>query len=516
MLLEVGLTNFKAFGDVAQAAPLSKITLIYGPNSSGKSSIIQALMMLKQSALLAGNSATIWGLITRGEWIDLGSYSALLHCHDLDRKLGLNLTFGQSMNHVDVQMEFVGVTDVDQTGREYYEDSAILSRVIYRMVRDGNPLVEAALESNGGSWWRVLVSAADASLDTKILDFSRTLRFLPELRLLELELLLERNQAVLSEHEQGLIRQRARSRRLECSEERGRYQALRAMTEEQRLQLPQLDRDLRRVRDNMRALCRKSRPDILRSLERSLTPKQMLALKGIPSSVTEMLSSIRYLGPLRSPPERLYRMSGVGSYTSGLRGEFVPHRLYYQPGLISVVNEWFREFEIPYKLRVEKVGDMAITGEHVALLVLEDANTGARVTLSDVGYGVNQLLPVIVEGVDWFMGGDDRVLCVEQPEIHLHPRLQARLGDLMIETIGGRSEKQWVVETHSEMLILRLQRRIREGKLDSSDVSVLYVEPGADDIEGSAIRTLRLDDKGDFIDDWPGGFFEESFQELIT
>ena len=85
----------------------------------------------------------------------------------------------------------------------------------------------------------------------------------------------------------------------------------------------------------------------------------------------------------------------------------------------------------------------------------------------------------------------------------------------MIETIGGRSEKQWVVETHSEMLILRLQRRIREGKLDSSDVSVLYVEPGADDIEGSAIRTLRLDDKGDFIDDWPGGFFEEDLREIF-
>ena len=515
MLLEVGLTNFKAFGDVTQTAPLSKITLIYGPNSGGKSSIIQALLMLKQSALLAGNSATIWGLITRGEWIDLGSYSALLHCHDLERQLGLNLTFGQRTNHVDVHMEFVGVTDVDPNGRAHYEDSAILSRVIYRMVRDGNPLVEAALESDGGSWWRALVSASDASLDTKILDFSRALRFLPELRLLELELLLERNQAALPEREQGLIQERARSRRLECNRERGRYQALSVMPEEQRLQLPQLDRDLRQARDKMQALCRKSRPEIERSLERALTPKQMLALKGIPDSVTEVLRSVRYLGPLRSPPERLYRMSGVESYTSGLRGEFVPHRLYYQPGLISDVNDWFRKFEIPYTLRVDKVGEMAVTGEHVAL-VLEDANTGAQVTLSDVGYGVNQLLPVIVEGVDWFMGGDERVLCVEQPEIHLHPRLQARLADLMIETIGGRSEKQWIVETHSEMLVLRLQRRIREGKLDSSDVSVLYVDPDTEHTAGSTIRTLRLDNRGDFIDHWPSGFFEESFQELMS
>ena len=515
MLLEVGLTNFKAFGSVTQTAPLSKITLIYGPNSSGKSSIIQALLMLKQSALLAGNAATIWGLITRGEWIDLGSYSALLHRHELDRQLGLNLTFGQSTNHVGIKMAFVGVTDVDQTGREYYEDSAILSRATYQMVRDGLPLVEAALESNGGSWWRALVSTTDASIDAKIVDYPNVHRFLPELKLLELELLLERNQATLPERERGLVRERARSRRLECSDARGRYQALRVMSAAELHQLPSLDRDLRRARENMRTLCRKSRPDLLRSLERSLTATQMLELKGIPNSFSEILSSVRYLGPLRSRPERLYRMSGAGSYVSGVRGEFVPHRLYYQPGLVTIVNKWFREFEIPYELRVEKVGDMAITGEHIAL-VLEDANTGARVTLSDVGFGINQVLPVIVEGVDWFAGGENRVLCVEQPEIHIHPRLQARLADLMIETIHGRSEKQWIVETHSEMLVLRLQRRIREGKLDSSDVSVLYVNPDAENTEGSAIRILRLDGKGDFIDYWPDGFFEESFQELMA
>ena len=515
MLLEVGLQNFKAFGNVTQTAPLSKITLIYGPNSSGKSSIIQALLMLKQSALLAGNSATIWGLITRGEWVDLGSYSALLHRHDLDRQLGLNLTFGQSTRHVGVQMKFVGVTDVDQTGREYHEDSAILSKVTYRMMRDGSPLVEAALESRGGSWWKALVSTADASLDAKILDSSKTLRFLPELKLLELELLLERNQATLPERQTGLVKERARSRRLERSDNRGRYQALRAMSAEELRRLPPLDRDLRRAHEDMRALSRRSRPELLRSLERYLTPKQMLELKAIPDSFTDTLSSVRYLGPLRSHPERLYRMSGVSSYISGLRGEFAPHRLYYQPGLVAVVNKWFREFEIPYELRVEKVGDMAISGEHIAL-ILEDASTRTPVTLSDVGFGINQMLPVIVEGVDWFTGSEDRVLCIEQPEIHIHPRLQARIADLMIDTIRGTSEKQWIVETHSEMLILRLQRRIREGKLKASDVSVLYVYPDDEDTEGSAIRVLRLDDRGDFIDYWPDGFFEESFGELIT
>ena len=194
----------------------------------------------------------------------------------------------------------------------------------------------------------------------------------------------------------------------------------------------------------MRALGRRPRPDLTRALEQGLTLEQMMQLKDVPRAVTGQLSSVRYLGPLRSHPERLYSVPGVGSYASGMRGEFVAQRLYYQPGLVHVVNEWFEQFDIPYVLGVERVGDMAVSGEHIAL-VLEGRSGRTRVTLADVGFGVNQLLPIVVEGVDWFTGGEDRVLCVEQPEIHLHPRLQARLADLMIGTIGGRSKKQWIV-----------------------------------------------------------------------
>ena len=158
---------------------------------------------------------------------------------------------------------------------------------------------------------------------------------------------------------------------------------------------------------------------------------------------------------------------------------------------------------------------MAVSGEHIAL-VLIDTTTETAVTLADVGFGINQILPIIVEGTDFFTGRGDRVLCVEQPEIHLHPRLQAHLADLMIGTISGRSEKQWVVETHSELLVLRMQRRIREGKLSPADISVLYVEADAPHMGGSAIRQLRLDENGDFIDHWPSGFFEEGFDELMA
>ena len=515
MLIELGLRNFKAFGDVEQRAPMSKITLIYGPNSGGKSSIIQAILMLKQSALEAGNASTIWGLVTRGEYVDLGSYAALLHNHDQEKPLGINLTYGHGISQLSAQMAFNGVTDVNEKGEVYQKDSAILTKVIYRIARQGELLVEAKLDGGSGSWWTAHVSAADVSAVHHILDFGMERHFLPELKLLELEQLIERNEERLPERMRGLVRERAWLRRVERDQEEKRFNELEGMSEEEIAVLPRLDRDIEKARAYMQALVRDVDQELFRALEEKLNLSQMMDLKNIPVSFKEKLTAVRYLGPLRSYPERLYKVPGVNSYFSGLRGEFTHHRLYYQPGLVHLVNEWFERLEIPYKLDVTKVGDMAVSGEHIAL-VLVDRTSGTPVTLADVGFGINQILPVIVEGVDFFTGTEGRVLCVEQPEIHLHPRLQANLADLMIANISGRGEKQWIVETHSELLILRIQRRIREQKLQPSEVSVLYVEPTGDGTEGSTITQLRLDENGDFIDSWPDGFFEEGFGELMA
>ena len=515
MLLEIRLKNFKAFADIEQKAPMSRITLIYGPNSSGKSSIIQAILMLKQSALESGSAATIWGLVTRGEYIDLGSHVALLHNHDEEKQLGVGLTFNHRNSRISTDMSFVGVTDIDERGEEYLEDSATLSEVTYQIADRGQLLAEAKLDGGRGSWWDAQISVADASATHMILDFGRELRFLPELKLLELERLLERNQKRLPERELGLVRERARLRRLEQNQQRRRFEELDGMSEQELQQLLPLDRDIEGARAAMRALNRRTDQHLLQALEKSLNLEQLLELKNIPILFIEQMQATRYLGPLRSYPERLYKVPGVNSYFSGLRGEFTHHRLYYQPGLIHKVNDWFSRFKIPYELDVRKVGDMAVSGEHIAL-VLVDRRSKTPVTLADVGFGINQVLPVIVEGADFFIPAEGRVLCVEQPEIHLHPRLQANLADLMIGTIRGEGEKQWIVETHSELIILRIQRRIREGKLDPSDVSVLYVDPSPDGMEGSSIIQLRLDENGDFIDYWPNGFFEEGFGELMA
>ena len=133
------------------------------------------------------------------------------------------------------------------------------------------------------------------------------------------------------------------------------------------------------------------------------------------------------------------------------------------------------------------------------------------------------MLPVVVA----CLKSGDGLRIIEQPELHIHPALQVSLGDLFIETIQSEDNPEnplssLLIETHSEHIILRLIRRIREKfedelpenaiGLDPSDVSVYYVQ---DTAKGVQFKKLRIDEEGEFIDRWPKGFFDERAAELF-
>jgi predicted ATPase len=223
---------------------------------------------------------------------------------------------------------------------------------------------------------------------------------------------------------------------------------------------------------------------------------------------------MHYLGPLRSYPARHYLISGGSKSSVGIRGEDTPQVIYRSSAVTRDINDWLTRFEIPYKLAIKPLGD-EVTGEIVAMH-LKDTRSKVELAPSDVGFGIGQLLPIIVQG----LVSEGRILCVEQPEIHLHPRLQAHLADYLIATsipLTGQTRRvtnQWIVETHSESLVLRLQRRIREGVISPQHVSILYVR-SLDDGASEIVR-LRMDETGEFIDAWPDGFFEEAYNELMS
>ena len=142
--------------------------------------------------------------------------------------------------------------------------------------------------------------------------------------------------------------------------------------------------------------------------------------------------------------------------------------------------------------------------------------TGRRMTFEDVGTGISCVIPVLV-AVHSGHG------FIQQPELHLHPALQSALGDVFVEAAKNQHAYHFV-ETHSEYILLRCLRRIREttvGKhpagnplaLRPEDLSVLYFEPQSDGC--TKVKRIRISTHGDFIDRWPRGFFEERGKELF-
>ena len=151
-------------------------------------------------------------------------------------------------------------------------------------------------------------------------------------------------------------------------------------------------------------------------------------------------------------------------------------------------------------------------------LVLIDKRTDTPVSHRDVGIGISQVLPVLVSAY----ASNNELLAIEQPEIHLHPALQAELGDVFLQSALAGGGNTFLVETHSEHLLLRIMRRMREtsgGKLPDGvpevrpeDVMVLFVES---DGPQSIIREMPLNEGGELVKAWPGGFFEEGLREIL-
>jgi len=148
-------------------------------------------------------------------------------------------------------------------------------------------------------------------------------------------------------------------------------------------------------------------------------------------------------------------------------------------------------------------------------IALWDTHNNIEVSASDIGVGVSQILPLVVAAIT-SKGG---LIACEQPELHVHPRVQVAIGDLITQ---ANDKAQFLIETHSEHLILRILRRIREtssnklpeglSPITPSDVSITYLEPST---EGVISRRYEIMDDGDFTEEWPSGFFDERDEELF-
>jgi predicted ATPase len=172
--------------------------------------------------------------------------------------------------------------------------------------------------------------------------------------------------------------------------------------------------------------------------------------------------------------------------------------------LLSLVNEWVsRRLGLLGKLRATSLN----ASRRLWSLLGDEKEGSTGINIAAMGRGLSQVLPIVAQTLLVRPGG---CLLIEQPETQLHPRAQADLADLFVENVArGR---QFIIETHSEHILLRIRRRVAEHTLSPDKVSILFVEK-RDGV--SHARRLTLNAHGHFAD-WPDGFFDEAHQEAMA
>ena len=235
----------------------------------------------------------------------------------------------------------------------------------------------------------------------------------------------------------------------------------------------------------------------------------------------KLFRSLFYLGPLRTRAERLYSWTGIEPESVGYSGEnTVAAILAARNRRISLgykrLTKPFEEI-IALKLKdMELIEDFKVNpiSEQRQEYEVKIRTKGSKdwVDLPDVGIGVSQVLPVLVQ---CFYAPANSIIIMEQPEIHLHPSAQAALADVMIDVISSREDGkdrniQLIIETHSEHFLRRLQRRIAEDKIPQDKVSAYFASVSK---APAKLESLRIDEFGNILN-WPENFFGDEMGDI--
>ncbi|WP_062435288.1 DUF3696 domain-containing protein [Herbidospora daliensis] len=219
--------------------------------------------------------------------------------------------------------------------------------------------------------------------------------------------------------------------------------------------------------------------------------------------IVHSLPAPSYLGPFRHRPQRMIRLparpiTGVGPMGEHAAGMLVSDHVRGGGLLIEGVNELLGDGLAGWQLAVESHGPV------YSVILRSTTDPGVIAHLPDAGTGVTQVLPLLIQ----LLQPAEGLQVVEEPELHLHPAFHAMLADLFIHGMNLNSGR-FLIETHSETMLLRLRRRIAEGVISHDDVAIHYVEHANG---ASRVRQISIDEFGN-VGYWPDGVFSEDFEE---
>lgn len=226
----------------------------------------------------------------------------------------------------------------------------------------------------------------------------------------------------------------------------------------------------------------------------------------------QQFARLHYLGPLRDYPQRVYTWGGERPSNVGLKGELAVaallasrHAPVYEGESITLeerVAQWLVDLGLAHAFEAKALAGNGVLYE----IRLKRTPSSPPVLISDMGFGVSQVLPVLVL---CYYAPEGSTLIFEQPELHLHPAVQSGLADVFIDVMKRRNI-QIIVESHSEHLIRRLQRRIAEEVITPEQTALYFCDMGD---QGSTIQALDVDPYGN-IRNWPPQFFGDLTADL--
>jgi len=433
MFESLRVRNFRSIRDSGEIK-LSDLNVFVGPNNSGKSSILYALMMLKMTI---ESKSKDMALITSTPELDLGSYLDLIRDGNIDHKLMIEF----KLNDSSVREPF---TVTGEYGKEKHNRYADL-RVEFRFDKTRNKIEVVSFIGKDHLGNRVMSVKREDDGNLKISGLSRGL--------------VEHMRVEFMNFVPRVVPSGPK---------------------------PKFDIVTQVIRWSFAATIRAA-------------------------ELSEVFEKLKYVAPIR---ERIPRHGMVGTM---VYSELSPSgqnlmRVLSSSDTISgrgksaidELNYWLgKKFRL---LKNIKLVDIDKAGT-VKTLIADDPRGSAKINLASMGCGISQLVPVVVQTV---LLPESGCLLVEQPEIHLHPSAQAALADLFVENIRGK--RQFIIETHSEHFVLRLRRRIAEGKIKPEKIGIFFVEKK----RGlTKIQKLTLKPNGHF-EEWPTGFFEEGFEEALA
>lgn len=437
MLTRLRMSNFKAWANAD--IPLGQITGLFGTNSSGKSSILQFLLLLKQTKDAADRGIS---LAMNGAYVTLGSYRDFIHNHDEQKKLDWGLSWKES------------------------EDLVII-----------DPLKKRS-------------DVFARSDDLEIRSVVGATRGAPRAERLEYRL--------GPDHRFRLQPKPSEPTAFDLKADGG-FEFKRALGRAWQLPGPVKAYGL---------------PD------QALTYFQNSGfLSQFVSSFEAQMDRTFYLGPLREPPKRDYVWSRSRPSDVGARGQFaieaiiaateagekrnLAPKAHLKP-FQEMIAYWLQEMGLVEAFTVEEIKE----GSGIYQAKVRVRAGAPEVLLTEVGFGVSQILPVLT--LLYYVDEGSTVL-MEQPEIHLHPLAQAGLADVMI-SVARRRNIQIIVESHSEHFLLRLQRRLAEEQVEADDVRLYFCH-----VDGPTTRLapLQIDSAG-VISNWPKHFFGDAFGETAA